>query len=286
MNISVNKLHPYTLNVGQAIHHGDWNWKNVRSPFARIFYVEEGTARIVMPEGTYNLQPGHLYFIPAFTTHSYVCDTTFKHYYIHVYENPDNEQSILEEWELPFEVRGCEMDLELIRRLCQMNPFLKLPQSDPAVYDNHSTLISNLQMNQRRPFCDKVESRGILYILLSRFLKTARPKIEVKDDRIHQVFFFIHKNINSHIDVEMLADKICMSKDHFIRVFKNETGYTPNAFITKKKLERSELMLVTTDLSVKSIAAALGYDDNSYFNRLFKKHTGITPQQYREKYSQ
>jgi AraC-like DNA-binding protein len=285
MNISVDNLHLYILNVGQAIHHGDWNWKNVRSPFARVFFVEEGSARVVMPSGTYNLEPNHLYYIPPFTAHSYICDKTFTHYYIHVYENPVNEQSILEEWELPFEVEGNEMDRELIRRLCQMNPFLKLPQSDPAVYDNHSTLINNLQMNQRRPFCNKIESRGILYIILSHFLKTAKPKIEVKDDRIHQVFSFIRKNLGSHIDVDMLADKTYMSKDHFIRVFKKETGITPNAFITKRKLERSELMLVTTSEPVKSIAASLGYEDCAYFNRLFKKHTGITPQQYRGKYS-
>lgn len=285
MNISIKKLQLYTLHVGLAIHHGDWNWKNVRSPFARIFYVTEGSARVEMPSGIYELKPGNLYFIPAFTTHSYICETYFSHYYIHVYEDAENEQSVLEEWDLPFEVKSSETDLELIRRLCQMNPFLKLPESDPASYDNHPSLISNLKMNQRRPFCDKVESRGILFIILAHFLKTATPKIEVKDDRIHQVLTYIRKNLGKRIDVDMLADKTFMSKDHFIRVFKNEMGITPNAFVTQKKLERSELLLVTTDQSVKSIADSLGYEDCAYFNRIFKKHTGITPQQYREKYS-
>jgi AraC-like DNA-binding protein len=75
-----------------------------------------------------------------------------------------------------------------------------------------------------------------------------------------------------------------MSKDHFIRLFRRETGYTPNAYVIQRKMERAELMLVTTDNSVKSIARALGYDDYSYFNRVFKKNAGITPQQYREKH--
>ena len=57
---------------------------------------------------------------------------------------------------------------------------------------------------------------------------------------------------------------------------------TPNAYITKRKLEKAELSLVTTAMPVKSIADILGYDDYSYFNRLFKKYAGVTPQKYRE----
>ena len=107
----------------------------------------------------------------------------------------------------------------------------------------------------------------------------------MKDDRIHLVLNYIRKNLDKRIHIDTLADKTCMSKDHFIRVFKNETGLTPNAFITQKKVERCELMLVTTTMSVKNIANTLGFDDYSYFNRIFKKNMGITPQQYREKYT-
>jgi AraC-like DNA-binding protein len=230
----------------------------------------------------YTLTPHHLYFIPAYTKHSYICDSTFSHYYIHIYEDLQSEMSTLEEWDYPVEVNACNTDLELVKRRCFINPFLKLPQSNPDAYDNHQTLVSNLQLNQRRPFCDKVESRGILFVLMSRFLKYATPKAEVRDDRIQISLNYIRKNIGSHLDIDMLADKACMSKDHFIRVFKRETGETPNVYITKRKLEKAELSLVTTALPIKSIADSLGYDDYSYFNRIFKKNAGVTPLQYRE----
>ena len=282
MNYPIDKLHLLTLNVGLANHHGDWNWKNVRSPFARLYYVTEGTAQIEMPSGVYTLTPHHLYFIPAYTKHSYICDSTFSHYYIHIYEDLQSEMSILEQWDYPMEVNACNTDLELVKRLCFINPFLKLPQSNPDAYDNHQTLVSNLQLNQRRPFCDKVESRGILFVLMSRFLKYATPKAEVRDDRIQVSLDYIRKNIGSRLDIDLLADKACMSKDHYIRVFKRETGETPNVYITKRKLEKAELSLVTTALPIKSIADSLGYDDYSYFNRIFKKNVGVTPLQYRE----
>ena len=282
MNYPIDKLHLLTLNVGLANHHGDWNWKNVRSPFARLYYVTEGTAQIEMPSGVYTLTPHHLYFIPAYTKHSYICDSTFSHYYIRSYEDLQSEMSILEQWDYPMEVNACNTDLELVKRLCFINPFLKLPQSNPDAYDNHQTLVSNLQLNQRRPFCDKVESRGILFVLMSRFLKYATPKAEVRDDRIQMSLNYIRKNIGSRLDIDLLADKACMSKDHYIRVFKRETGETPNVYITKRKLEKAELSLVTTALPIKSIADSLGYDDYSYFNRIFKKNAGVTPLQYRE----
>lgn len=284
MNLSVDQLHLLTLNVGFAQHHGDWNWKNVRSPFARLYYVTEGEAQVVIGSEVHQLSPHHLYFIPSFTQHSCVCDAAFAHYYIHIYEDHQQGPGILDDWAFPFEVDASPFDLELFKRLCDINPFMKLPASNPQSYDNHPTLVSNIQLNLRRPFYDKVESRGILYILMSRFLKQAGPKVEVRDDRVHQTLAYIRKHLGTRLDIDQLAEKACMSKDHFIRIFKRETGETPNVYITKRKLEKAELALVTTDLSIKGVAELLGYDDYSYFNRLFKKNAGMTPQQYREKH--
>ena len=284
MNLSVDQLHLLALNVGYAQHNADWNWKHVRSPFARLYYVTEGEAKVVIGSDVYQLTPHHLYFIPAFTEHSCVCDAVFSHYYIHIYEDHQHGPGILDDWAFPIEVDASPIDLELFRQLCAINPFMKLPASNPQSYDNHPTLISNIQLNLRRPFYDKVESRGILYILMSRFLKHASPKAEVRDYRIHHTLAYIRKHLDSRLDIDQLADNACMSKDHFIRIFKRETGETPNVYITKRKLEKAELALVTTDLSIKGVAELLGYDDYSYFNRLFKKNAGITPQQYREKH--
>ena len=165
--------------------------------------------------------------------------------------------------------------------LCEINPNMKLASSNPATYDNTPTLTSNLQKNRQRALCDKIESRGIVYQLLSRFFKYARPKIVTKDKRIEEALDYISRHICEDIDLDKLALETCLSKDHFIRIFKKETGMTPLKFINQKKIERAQLMLVTQPVSVKNIALALAYEDFSYFNRLFKKTTGFTPKDYR-----
>ena len=282
MDLSVDQLHFLTLHVGFAQHDGDWNWKNVRSPFARLYYVTDGEAQIAIGSDYHRLTPNHLYFIPAFTEHSYVCKASFSHYYIHIYEDQQHQMGILDQFTFPVEVDSSPIDLGLIKRLCDINPFLKLADSNPQAYDNHPTLISNIRLNQQRQFHDKMESRGILYILMSRFFKLATPKEEVKDNRIHQTMVYIRKHLNCHIDIDKLADMACMSKDHYIRVFKREAGETPNVYIIRRKLEKAELALVTSNLPIKGIAEMLGYHDFSYFNRVFKQNAGVTPLQYRE----
>lgn len=281
---SIDQLHLLILNVGLAVHNADWNWKNVSSPFTRLYYVTEGTAQIVLPTEIQELKPKHLYLIPAFTAHSYLCDSHFSHYYLHIYEDHQSESSLLEEWNFPVEVEAGELDLFLIRRLCHINPCMQLPQSDPMSYDNNPTLIQNIIKNKQRTFCDKVESRGILYQLVARFLKDAQPKVEVYDNRIQKALAYIRKNIYKTIDIDSLAEITCLSKDHFIRLFKKEVDTTPLQYINQKKIEKAQLILITDDMSVKNIAYLLSYEDHAYFNRLFKKLTGVTPQQYREVY--
>ena len=67
----------------------------------------------------------------------------------------------------------------------------------------------------------------------------------------------------------------------FIRLFKQEFGLSPVQYINLKKVERAQLLLYTTDCSVKEVAYKLGFSDHSYFIRLFHKVAGITPQEYR-----
>lgn len=77
--MTIDNFHPMMLNVGKAVHNADWNWHNVRSPFARIYYVCSGNASVVLPDGAHRLRPGYMYIIPPFTVHSNLCDAPFTH---------------------------------------------------------------------------------------------------------------------------------------------------------------------------------------------------------------
>lgn len=282
LSMNIDSFHPLILNAGKAIHDSDWNWQNVCSPFARIYYIVQGDAAVVINGQTHRLQLRHLYLIPPFTTHSTVCDGHFIHYYIHVYEDGIAGNEIFEEYDFPFEVPMRPNDEYLFERLVQLNPTIALPTSDPSTYDNHRTLIHNAM--QSRMWSDelKIESRGIIYQLFSRFIQQATTKATSHDDRITKATQYIMEHLADTITIQELASEACLSPEHFIRLFKNILGTTPVQYITRKRIEKSQHLLFTTDMSVKHIAFVSGYTDSSYFVHTFKRVVGITPQEYRK----
>ena len=95
MNPQIEQLNPVVLNTGLALHDADWNWKNVYSPFTRLYYVTEGEAQVELEDGLHDLTPGHLYIIPAFCRHTNICHGPFVHYYLHLYEDSRMDENLL-----------------------------------------------------------------------------------------------------------------------------------------------------------------------------------------------
>jgi len=281
MQIPIESLNLLMLNVGLARHNGDWNWKNVSSPFTRIYYVSEGEALLHLSDHTVTLRPGRLYIIPAYTMHSYECTGLFTHYYLHVYEGFKSELNLMEFYDFPTEVEGCENDERIFQTMCQLLPDACLPESNPQAYDNAIQFSDYVQRYQNMELWLKMELRGAILTLFSRFMRRASLKVWTQDERMKRVLEHIHSHIYQNIDVDELANVACITKPYLIRLFKRESGVSPVQYINKKKVERAQLLLFTTDKPVKEIAYELGFSDHSYFIRLFRKLSGITPQEYR-----
>lgn len=283
LNMIINNL--LMLNVGYASHNGDWNYENVNSPFTRIYYVTKGEAKVKIGDETHALTPGHLYIIPTFTEHSDICTGLFEHYYVHFYEEGTSGKTITDTMEFPFEIEATSMDLILFQNLCEHNQAMRLRYSDPKLYDNKTSLIDCTNFNRKRPIYDRMESMGILFQLFGKFVKAGRPKFQTKDERIGGALDYIEQHYTEIGNIKELADKLYMSCDHLIRLFKHEVGVTPMQFIINKKMTAARMMIASESMPIKEIAYTLGYDDISYFNRIFKQHTHCTPSQYRRMFN-
>ncbi|NDW19653.1 AraC family transcriptional regulator [Dysgonomonas sp. 216] len=271
------------LNVGYANHNADWNWKNIQSPFARIHYVKNGNAKIIRQDGVYELKKGHLYLTPSYTKHGYECNDILELYYIHLYEDFGKNLSLFDMMDFPVEIKADTLDIQLIERLININPERELKYYDPRSYDNSDTVAYNIAIQQKSPLAFEMETHGIINQLLSRFMVQAVYKNENIEKRILKCIYFIHKNIDQTIDIHDLAEICCLTKDHFIRLFKKEMNCTPGKYINQKKIETAQLRILIDDVSIKDIAYGLGFDNVSYFNRLFTKITGERPGKYKKK---
>lgn len=280
---NINVLDFILLNIGYAEHNADWNWKYISSPFVRLHFVVKGKAKIHHNDESFELRENHIYLTPSYVQHSYDCDGQFHVFYIHLYENLDRRASIFDRFKFPFEIPANELLITLIQRLYSLNPARELKKYDPTSYDNSQELIKNLSLHYNNSDASKLETQSIINIILCRFLDSAIIKTEIQDKRIFKVITYIHERIEHLITLEELADLANLTKDHLIRLFKKQMGCTPAKYINQKKIEKAQLLILMENISLKNVAYKLGFENISYFIRLFKKITGETPSTYRKK---
>ncbi|CAM4442786.1 AraC family transcriptional regulator [Paenibacillus endophyticus] len=99
-----------------------------------------------------------------------------------------------------------------------------------------------------------------------------------------QVIRYMASNYRGMISVERLAQQMNYTPQYVSRKFKELTGCSPLDYVIQLRMDLARKMLRDTAATLQEVADYVGYQDNIYFNRMFKKQTGITPGQYRKKY--
>ena len=94
---------------------------------------------------------------------------------------------------------------------------------------------------------------------------------------------YFHEHFSQDLRVDAYARSLHISTAWFIHAFTRHTGQTPNQYLLSLRIASAQSLLEQTGDTVTEIAAIVGYDNPLYFSRLFKKQTGLSPRQYREK---
>ncbi len=102
--------------------------------------------------------------------------------------------------------------------------------------------------------------------------------------RLRKVLKFIDENLDSDLNLQILAEHLSMSPFYFHKVFTAEMGTTPNKHITKQRIEKAKRLLASSDYSISEIALQCGFKSASYFGHVFKKSTGTSPSTFRQRY--
>jgi AraC-like DNA-binding protein len=94
---------------------------------------------------------------------------------------------------------------------------------------------------------------------------------------------YILAHMGQTITTEMLAKELGMNRTYLCKRFTEETGLTLGQYVTQVKMEEAMRLMDITKKTISEIAEHLGYSSQSYFQNVFKKHTGVTPGVYRAK---
>ena len=142
---------------------------------------------------------------------------------------------------------------------------------------------------------DRLKEEEILVDILVSLLRTDKEIRRIENSiptlknstrleiirRLHDSTDYIYSHFNRDISLDDLAGIACMSKFHFLRLFKAAFKKTPHQFVTEVKVKQATTLLMQKALGVKEIATHLGYKDSSTFSRIFFQQTGRYPSQAR-----
>ncbi len=145
--------------------------------------------------------------------------------------------------------------------------------------------------SQKESFYAMIELLTILYELsksdgMRELASSSFAKVDVESDnrRVLKVKDFINKHFTEEIRLSDLADLVGMSPSAFSRFFKLSTSKTLSEYVVDIRLGAAARQLVDTADSVSEICYCCGFNTLSNFNRLFRKHKGCSPTEFRDKY--
>ena len=93
---------------------------------------------------------------------------------------------------------------------------------------------------------------------------------------------YIEAHLEEDLSLQTLSSRFFLSREHISRRFRQETGQTLSDFVEKARIEKGRRLLLGSDLKIMEVAAQVGYSDDKYFSKVFKKHAGCSPGQFRQ----
>ncbi|TCD18622.1 AraC family transcriptional regulator [Pedobacter psychrodurus] len=274
------------LNVDYVKLSPKWDYRNVISPYYRIYYIDEGSGELSDQSDFLKLEPGYLYIIPSFTLCNLCCKDHLSQYFVQFFEESIDGVSLFSQRRSISKITATPLDIDLFKRLLEINPGRGINRSDdPKVYEKNIFYKEYQELNNQQHLASYMETQGILLQLMGRFLKSQLhlgQGIQHFPIKITETIGHILVNLHQELSVTALAARVNQHPDYFSRQFKTFTGERPVNYILGKRIERAQYLLATSRLTYSEIATQIGFDSLSYFSKSFKKLTGMSPRTYKK----
>lgn len=276
------------LNVDHVQLGRKWSYKNILSPYYRLYYIDEGEGSVSTQNRCWKLEPGFMYLIPSFTLCNLACSDQMGQYFVHFFEDAIDGLSLFHNRRTVVQVQANSQDVAHFKRLLEINPFRKINRSDnPKVYEKNVYYQEYEALNNAQGYEFFMENQGILLQLMSRFLEAGQlQQVDTASvpSKVADLLGYIQLHLHEPLTVHQLAQMVNLHPDYLSRLFLKLTGARPLSYIHTKRIERAQYLMVTTDHPLSHICEATGFDTLPHFIKVFKKVTSLTPGKYREQY--
>jgi len=234
----------------------EWYGNSVCSPFSRLYLVDSGTGWLRTGEQVLFMEPGKAYLIPPGIRLDFGCEDRLSKLYFHIHLLRPDRYDLLQALDQIYSMELPAGWLEHMKKL-----------------QSSRTLFEALLLKQ------------YLFQLMTVFLVQAQIKpeeIPVFSHHVSQAIDYTQRHLSAKLTVAELARHGFLSERHLSNLFRKELGVTPGQYLDDQLMLEAQRRLIQTTDSIGSISEALGFTDQFYFSRKFKKQHGQTPLQYRK----
>ena len=255
LNASYSVVFAERRDIGCEWNNVKWDRYHNDIQYHRLYYLTQGNAKLTLMDTQLYLEPGHVYFVPAFSViRSNITDKMNK-YYIHF----QSDLHVFSLYRYLSDKYSVEAD-DLTERLFRI------------VVENYSK-------------CDaasRLKVQGAMNLMLSDFLKDANVDV-LNLGKFDKVIKYIEENYSKKITLSELAQMMNISTLYFSNYFKRVFRVSPKQYILNKRLTESQRLLLESRLSIKEIAYSVGFENENYFSEFFASKVGISALKFRNR---
>ena len=234
----------------------EWKAEQVCSPFSRLYYITKGEGTLFLKGSAMPLLEGNVYLIPAGLVYSYNCPEYMEQLFFHINYTHMNGIDLF---------RSCD------------NVY-----SHP-IAEEEAFQICGLY-NSDIP-ADAILLQSCILEELSRFIDMAdlkEPSLAQYSSLVKQVFTLAQTPVNINLRISDLAHTLHVAPSTLTKRFHQETGMTPQEYINQLVISKACSLLLNDEYSIARVAEILGFSDQFYFSKFFRKQMWTSPSRYRQ----
>ena len=271
------------LKIDQVIRDKEFNMaaRHMHSEY-EIYYLMEGEVQYFLEGKSIHMKPGTMVF----------ADREKIHKTSSVAGKPHSNRILLEvnpEWFAEF-FKGVKDITE--ESFFEQYRVLRVEEKNRKEIEDILFTIADEAKN-RKVGCEQIVKSKLMelmvYALRSKQMKqntvvqtSEHAALRYPYNKVNEVAEYIQQHCHEKISLQSLADHFFVSKCYMSRKFKEATNYTVNEYVTVQRLKKARKLLETTDYSMTQVSEETGFESVSYFEKVFKKHMGLTPLKYRK----
>ena len=225
-----------------------------------LIYCTEGKGIIEVEDQIYRLEKSDAFCIPRNVRHKYYADEKEPWSILWVHFKGDNTNYF------PLEER-------------------KIVHINSRHSDNRMMVLFNLLfrvLERNYTIGNFIYISQVLSLILSEiYFREKVDESSVQDRHVTMVIRYMYQHLRENLTLEEISEEVQLSKSYLNAVFKAQTGKSPVEFFIHLKMQEACKLLKSTDYYIYEVSSELGYADQYYFSRIFKKVVGVSPKDYK-----